>query len=204
MAKKNSEKVSNEEIEKNTKAAMRDIALDYGPFVIVLIFVIVIRLFICSPVRVDGSSMDTTLSDGQILLLYKLKVHTKGINRFDIVVINSESDGEIIKRVIGLPGEFIKYVIEEKDGITKGVLYVNNKVVEEIGPSDEAKLQTCKFNGDICKDGIQLGENEYFVMGDNRPVSKDSRIIGPINKSRIQGITEIRLFPFSKFGSIKK
>ena len=204
MAKKNSVVDNNDEIEKNTKAAMRDIALDYGPFIILICFVIIIRMFICSPVRVDGSSMDTTLADGQILLLYKLKLHTKGISRFDIVVINADKDGEIIKRVVGLPGEFVRYAIEERDGVTKGILYVNNKVVEEIGPSDEAKLQTCKFNGDICKDGIQLGENEYFVMGDNRGVSKDSRIIGPINKSKIQGITDIRLFPFSKFGKIQK
>ena len=201
MAKKE-KKQTNEVVEKNTKNAVRDMALEYGPFIIILLFILVIRLFIASPIKVQGTSMLPTLEQGDYMLLYKLKMKVKGLNRFDIVVVKL-SDGDIIKRVIGLPGETVKYEVKEEEGETKGILYVDGKVIEEEFLDNEAKTSTCIRENKLCGEGVTLGQDEYFVMGDNRKVSHDSRYIGPIKKDQIKGITELRLFPFTKFGNIK-
>jgi len=201
MAKKE-KKQTNEVVEKNTKNAVRDMALEYGPFIIILLFILIIRLFIASPIKVQGTSMLPTLEQGDYMLLYKLKMKVKGLNRFDIVVVKL-SDGDIIKRVIGLPGETVKYEVKEEEGETKGILYVDGKIIEEEFLDNEAKTSTCIRENKLCSEGVTLGQDEYFVMGDNRKVSHDSRYIGPIKKDQIKGITELRLFPFSKLGNIK-
>ena len=208
MAKKDKivvegKKVSKEEIEANTKKAARDMFTEYGPFLILLAFIIVIRVFIASPFRVQGTSMVPTLKNNDYMLLYKLKKNVKGINRFDIVVVDS-SQGAIIKRVIGLPGEFIKYEVKEEDGVSKGILYVNGMVVDEsFFLPNEYTSATCHRSTDICNEGIQLKDDEYFVMGDNRAVSMDSRMLGAFSKKQIRGIADLRLFPFKSFGSVK-
>lgn len=201
MAKKE-KKQTNEVVEKNTKNAVRDMALEYGPFIIILLFILIIRLFIASPIKVQGTSMLPTLEQGDYMLLYKLKMKVKGLNRFDVVVVKL-SDGDIIKRVIGLPGETVKYEVKEEEGETKGILYVDGKIIEEEFLDSDAKTSTCIRENKLCSEGVTLGQDEYFVMGDNRRVSHDSRYIGPINKDQIKGITELRLFPFSKFGNVK-
>ena len=201
MAKKE-KKQTNEVVEKNTKNAVKDMALEYGPFIIILLFILIIRLFIASPIKVQGTSMLPTLEQGDYMLLYKLKMKVKGLNRFDIVVVKL-SDGDIIKRVIGLPGETVKYEVKEEEGETKGILYVDGKVIEEEFLDNEAKTSTCIRENKLCSEGVTLGLDEYFVMGDNRKVSHDSRYIGPIKKDQIKGITELRLFPFTKIGNIK-
>ena len=194
---------SKDEVEKNTKSAARDMFLEYGPFLILLTFIIVIRMFIASPFKVQGTSMVPTLKDGDYMLLYKLKKNVKGINRFDIVVANS-SQGAIIKRVIGLPNEFIKYEVKEEDGVTKGILYIDGKIVdEEYFLPNEYTSATCYRNTSICEEGLQLKDDEYFLMGDNRAVSMDSRMLGTFNSKQIKGIADLRLFPFKSFGSVK-
>ena len=147
--------------------------------------------------------MMPTLQDGNYMLLYKLKKRINGINRFDIVVVDY-SEGQIIKRVIGLPKETIKYEVKEEDGTKKGILYVDGKVVEENFIEDDYKAATCIRNTQLCDQGITLGEDEYFVMGDNRAVSLDSRVLGVFNSKKIKGIAELRLFPFNKFGNVSK
>ena len=154
---------------------------EYLPYVIIIIAVILIRAFIITPVRVQGPSMNNTLENGDILLLYKLGK----INRFDVVVLQEEDDKEvIIKRVIGMPGETISIVDD--------VIYINGEKLEEnysIGNTGDYKVTT-------------LGSDEYFLLGDNRTVSKDSRIIGPVKKKDIKGKTIFRLYPFKKIGTI--
>ncbi len=152
------------------------------PYVIIIIVVALIRTFIVTPVRVSGASMDPTLTDGEIMLLYKLSK----INRNDIVVIDTDTeDGYIIKRVIALPGETIEY--------EKGSLFINGKKHSD----NFADGETEDF------DRVKLKGDEYFVMGDNREWSKDSRIIGPINEKDILGTTSITIFPFNKIGKAK-
>ena len=152
-------------------------------FTILLLIIIIIRIFFYSPIRVNGSSMYPTLQDKEFMILNKIGLQ-KGINRFDIVVV--ESNGKyIIKRVIGLPSESIMY--------SDNKLYINGKVIED----NYSKSETENFENVILKD------NEYFVMGDNREVSKDSRVIGPVNIKNIKGKTNLVIFPFSKLGIVE-
>lgn len=152
-------------------------------FTILLLIIIIIRIFFYSPIRVNGSSMYPTLQDKEFMILNKIGLQ-KGINRFDIVVV--ESNGKyIIKRVIGLPGESVMY--------NDNKLYINGKVIED----NYSKSETENFENVILKD------NEYFVMGDNREISKDSRVIGPVNIKNIKGKTNLVIFPFSKLGIVE-
>lgn len=152
------------------------------PYLLIIVVIILIRTFIITPVRVDGTSMNKTLADGDILLLYKLAK----IDRFDIVVLDEEYDDEIIiKRIIGLPGE----TVEIKDGD----IYINDILM----PDDEyAYGDTSDY------DKITLGNDEYFILGDNRLISKDSRYFGAVKKDDIMGEAVFRLWPFSGFGLI--
>jgi len=164
---------------------MKKIWNEIKDYIFIILAVVLIRTFIVTPAIVDGGSMDNTLENGQLVLINKFIYRFDDINRFDIVVINNDADSDkIIKRVIGLPNEIIEY----RDNI----LYINGKKVEaEIGFIDT-------------KDFIaKTGENEYFVLGDNRPISKDSRYFGSFKKDKILGRVTIRLFPFSKFGLVK-
>ena len=151
------------------------------PYVLIIIAVILIRTFIITPVRVDGASMDQTLEDGQILLLYKLA----NIDYGDIVVLDEEKEGEIIiKRIIGMPKDTVS--------IKDNTVYVNGEELEE----DYAYGETSDY------EEITLGDDEYFILGDNRPISKDSRYFGPVKEDEIIGKVIFRLWPFNKFGTI--
>ena len=152
------------------------------PYVVIVVVVVLIRTFIITPVRVDGDSMKNTLKNGDILLLYKLS----SINRFDIIVLDEEKDNEkIIKRVIGLPGETV--------AIKKGKIYINDKVIDD----EYAYGETSDYNK------VTLKDDEYFILGDNRLISKDSRYFGPIKDNEIKGKIVFRLFPFTKIGTVQ-
>ena len=202
--KKTEELTKEEEIKINTKNAIKDTVMEYVPFLILLAFIVIIRIFIASPISVSGTSMVPTLQEGDYVLQYKLKKRVKGINRFNIVILNN-SEGTLVKRVIGLPGETLKYEVKEENGQVTNALYIDGKKIEEDFLADEYKNNTCAYNNPLCtEEGITLKENEYFVMGDNRRDSKDSRIFGAVKEDDISGIAEIRLFPFKKFGKIDK
>ena len=152
------------------------------PYIVIVLVVVLIRTFIITPVRVDGDSMKNTLKNGDILLLYKLG----SINRLDIIVLDEEKDNEkIIKRVIGLPGETV--------AIKKGKIYINDKVIDD----EYTYGETSDY------DKVTLEDDEYFILGDNRLISKDSRYFGPIKKSEIKGKIVFRVFPFTKIGTVQ-
>lgn len=189
-----------EVIKKETKKAQLDLFLGYMPYIIIILFVVIIRLFIATPVRVNGSSMSPTLKNGDTMILYKLTKKIRGIKRFDIVVVQTDS-GKLIKRVIGLPGDKIEYKIEkDKEDNEIGVLYINGKKTEETFLSDEAKVNTCAEDWYICGEEVTIPDGEYFVMGDNRINSKDSRMIGTVEDSDILGTTEIIIWPLGRIG----
>lgn len=192
------------EVEQNTKKAHMDMVLEYMPYVIIIVFVVLIRTFIATPIKVNGSSMSPTLYNGDHMLLYKLTPKTRGIKRFDIVVISTDS-GKLIKRVIGLPGEKIKYeVIKDEEENEHGILYINGEVVEENFLTEEAKNATCVYDTKICNgEEVEIPDGEYYVMGDNRINSKDSRMIGTVEKDKIMGTTQIVLFPFNRIGKVE-
>ncbi len=152
------------------------------PYGIIIVVVVLIRTFIITPVKVDGSSMKETLFDKDILLLYKLS----SIDRYDIVVLDEAYDDEIIiKRIIGMPGESVS--------IKNNKIYVNDEEID----NSFAYGTTSDY------DKITLGDDEYFILGDNRLISKDSRYFGPVKKEEIKGKVIFRLYPFNKIGTIK-
>lgn len=155
------------------------------PYIIIILVVILVRMFIITPVQVIGSSMYPTLEAKEILLLNKKLISGDKYNRFDIVVIKYNNE-TIIKRIIGLPGENIEYL--------DNTLYIDGEIVKEnFSHSDTQDFDT----DDVIPD------DSYFVLGDNREVSMDSRIIGFIDKKDIVGKANIRLFPFKRFGFIE-
>lgn len=151
------------------------------PYIIIVVVVVLIRSFIATPVRVDGDSMNKTFKNGDILILYKLSK----IERFDVIVLHEEKDNEkIIKRVIGMPGDTV--------AIKDGEIYINDEKIDD----EYAYGMTSDY------DRITLKSDEYFILGDNRLISKDSRYFGPIKEKEIKGKVVFRIFPFSKFGKI--
>lgn len=203
MSEKNLTLEEKETINKNTKKASKDLFLEYMSYLIIIFFVVIIRLFVATPVNVKGSSMSPTLQNGDTMILYKLTKNIRGIKRFDIVVIKTDS-GDLIKRVIGLPGDKIKYEVKYVNEEKTGVLTINGEVVEEKFLTTSKKVGTCETNWTICSEEITVPEGEYFVMGDNRDDSKDSRMIGTIPFKDVKGTTELILFPFNRFGKVKK
>jgi len=149
------------------------------PYIIITIVVILIRSFVISPVRVDGLSMYPTLNNNDYLLLNKFD---KSYERFDIIALKYK-DEKLVKRIIGLPGEYVEYLDNK--------LYIDGKIIEE----KFLKEETGDFNLTILGYD-KVPNNCYFVVGDNRDNSQDSRIIGFINKDDILGIV---LFNVSKF-----
>jgi len=152
---------------------------NYGSYILIIISVVLIRSFIVTPIKVSGSSMVKTLEDGEIMLLYKLA----DIKREDIVVVDKSVEGNlIIKRVIGMPGDTISC----KDSI----IYINDEVYDD--------NHAYGITTDFAK--LTLGDDEYFVLGDNRKISKDSRVFGPIKREKILGQANIVIFPFDEIG----
>ncbi len=147
--------------------------------------------FAVQPTKVLQTSMYPTLFENDMILLNKLAYTTCGPERGDIVVFDPPfaSDRSLIKRVIGLPGEWV--------GIQGDAFYINgNKLSEEV-----VKTKTnykVEFNIDR-KSGTLLGPEEYFVAGDNRDVSYDSRSFGPIKRKAILGKAEVVFWPANHF-----
>ena len=163
---------------------------------IAFVLFIVIRTYLFYPFQVVGDSMVPTLETGDRLILNKLA----DIDRFDIVVFPAPdgTDEEYVKRIIGLPGDEITYFQDE--------LYINNEKVEEhyLEALKEASDQV--LTGDFTLFSLTgeatVPDDMYFVMGDNRNVSKDSRVFGFIPAAQIEGTADLRLWPLNKIGII--
>lgn len=174
---------------------MKKIIKELIPYIVILIVVVLFRTFIATPVIVRGDSMLPNLKDKEMLILSKISYRLSSIKRFDVVVLDEskiDSDDKlIIKRVIGLPGDYIEY----KDD----VLYINGEEVKENYDRDvteDFKLEN------ICACS-KIPEGKYLVLGDNRGISKDSRYIGLIDKKYIKGKAVFRLFPLNKMSKVK-
>ena len=163
---------------------------------------IFIVVFLVQRDDVYGSSMNPTLTQGDVLFTQKLSTYFKSYKRGDIVVLDgSGMEGYtgkeyLVKRIVGLPGETIR--------IADGNVYIKAADSTEFYLLQENYLpsgvRTTVMDGGRKKgyDEITLGENEYYCMGDNRPVSNDSRNLGPFEEKRIVSVAFIRVYPFNE------
>ena len=163
-----------------------------------LIIFFVINQFFFSPVMVDGDSMEPTLTNGDYLILNKVS----SIERFDIVVFPppDQDDTQYVKRVIGVPGDSIEY--------RDDVLFLNGEPTEQIFLEDSLqKDATIYTSGDftlLTLFGVDtVPEGQYFVLGDNRLNSRDSRAFGFIDEESILGKVSFRYWPFEAFGFVE-
>lgn len=165
-----------------------------------LLIVLTITYFLISYVgqrtEVEGASMETTLADGDNLIVDKFTYHFEDPQRFDIIVFpfKYQEDTYYIKRIIGLPGETVQ--IDER-----GNIYINGEILQE---NYGREVITPDHIG-IAKEPILLGEDEYFVMGDNRNNSTDSRteVVGNIRRNDIIGKAWVRVWPLKDFGVLQ-
>jgi len=156
-------------------------------YILLITGIVLLRIFVVSPVMVDGASMEPTLYNGDYMLLNKIDYFFGEIQRFDIVVIQME-DKRIVKRIIGLPGDNVVY--------RDNRLYINDEFVEE--PYSRKKMENYSLNNKLNIETIP--ENHYLVFGDNRLVSFDSRDFGLVEKKNILGKASFVLLPLKHFG----
>ena len=156
------------------------------PYVVIVLVVVLIRTFIITPVRVNGESMEGTLHDGDILLLEK---YDTDYERFDVIVAKYNGE-KLVKRVIGLPGDTVEY--------QNNILYINGEKVDESFTDEKTEDFSLKQLG-----YDKIPEGYYFIVGDNRDDSLDSRCLGLFKKDNIEGKVIFRIFPFNNFGKIK-
>lgn len=152
--------------------------------------------FVGQRTEVSGESMASTLADGDNLIVDKITYRFRDPQRFDIIVFpfRYQEDTYYIKRIIGLPGETVQ--IDEN-----GVIYINGEVLKESYGREVIKPE---YLG-VAKNPVVLGDDEYFVMGDNRNNSTDSRseLVGNIHRKDIVGRAWLRIWPLEDFGILK-
>lgn len=164
--------------------------------VVVLAIMVMIYLFVMSPQEISGASMETNFHNGEFILTNKIEYKFTDPKRGDIVIFKSPRNKEVdyIKRVIGLPGETVR--------LSNSTFFINGKKVDE--PYLAAGTYT--FGGSFLPENtdITVPGGKYFVVGDNRPHSSDSREFGPIAKEDFIGKALLRYWPFSRMGIISR
>ena len=161
--------------------------------IIILLCVFIIPRYVVQRTIVSGTSMENTLHNNDNLIVDKISLIFNDPSRFDVVVFypyGDMSDEYYVKRVIGLPGETIQIIDD--------TIYINgSELAENYGK------EPIVYSG-TASEPLTLGPDEYFVMGDNRTASFDSRYreIGPITRDKISGKVLIRIYPFDDFGMI--
>lgn len=164
--------------------------------VVVLAIMVMIYLFVMSPQEINGASMEPTFHNGEYILTNKIVYKIQDPQRGDIVIFKSPKNKEIdyIKRIIGLPGDTV--------GLRNNTLYVNGQPVKEPYLTPGITI----FGGSYLAEGeeIIVPVGLYFVAGDNRSHSSDSREFGPIPKEDIIGQAILRYWPFSEFGMVSR
>lgn len=175
----------------------KSILKELGGWLIYILVIIgltyLIITFVGQRTRVSGHSMETTLSDGDNLIVDKISYRFREPERFEIVVFpyQYEENTYYIKRIIGLPGETVQ--------VADGIVYINGE------PLDENYGNEPMENAGIAGEPITLGSDEYFVLGDNRNHSFDSRdaTVGVLKREDLLGRAWIRIWPLDEFGVIR-
>ncbi|MBH1941420.1 signal peptidase I [Mobilitalea sibirica] len=188
-------------VNKKSYGGVKNLLLDlifYAALIFACIYII--PNFVLQRTIVDGSSMESTLSNGDHLYVEKLSYRFDMLDRFDVVVFypyGRDSDEYYVKRIIGLPGETVQ-IKPKEDNSEIYDIYINGEILEENYGKDPIT------DPGRAAEPIILDEDEYFVMGDNRTISKDSRfsVVGNVEKKNIGGRAFFRVSPFKKFGTI--
>lgn len=165
---------------------VREFLIDSAKYLSVAVAVLLTVIYIVSLQQVVGPSMEPNFNDGDVLILTKSHYKLFKVKRGDVVAVNDKSSKNFIKRVIGIPGDHIEY----KDN----QLYINGEKYDE-------KYLKNTITKDFKLEDIGetiIPEGEYFILGDNRTNSLDSRHIGLISKSDIIGKISLRVFPINK------
>lgn len=177
---------------------MKDPKKEIAGFIVYLAVIFLAVYFIITFVgqrtKVNGNSMEPSLQSGDNLLMDKLSYRFRDPERYEVIIFPCPTKPEeyYIKRIIGLPGETVQIIDQE--------VYIDGEKLEGedygIAPIAEPGLAA---------EPITLGEDEYFVLGDNRPISNDSRYeaVGPIHKDDIEGRALVRITPISKIGWVE-
>lgn len=200
------------------RSSFANFLAEWGPLILFMLAIFASRYFLWDPVSVDGHSMDPTLQHQEKLVMFK----TTSIDRFDIVVASeTDSDGKeklIVKRVVGMPGDTIRY---END-----VLYINDQEVDEpyldeyLAAFQKDKLQEVytynkqfqavaqaaqAFTQDANRSinfSATVPEGQYYLLGDDRLVSLDSRSVGTFARDKIKGEVVFRMWPVNRIGTV--
>ncbi len=181
------------EEEENRKGPLRELLgmLIYIGIVLAVTFLII--TFVGQRTHVSGESMENTLDDGDQLIVDKITYRFQDPERFDIIVFpfHYKENTYYIKRIIGLPGETVQ--------IADGAIYIDGEVLQESYGREVMQ------DPGIAAEPITLGEDEYFVLGDNRNQSSDSRdpSVGLIHRDEIIGRAWLRIWPLDSFGILK-
>lgn len=178
----------------NKKNALKEFLRFVFALTFVVVFTFLVVTFVGQRTRVNGSSMETTLSDHDNLIVDKLSYRFSDPKRYDIVVFphfRTTESKEIyyIKRIIGLPGETVQ--------ILNGDIYINGAKIEEHYGSEVIE------DPKMAATPIKLADDEYFVLGDNRNHSSDSREIGAVKRKDIIGRAVFRIWPLEQIGALK-
>ena len=177
--------------------------------VLTLLIYLVIHNFVAQPFEVQQSSMSPTILNGEYILIDKLSVRFDGYHYGDVIVFNPpagsglETDGiPFIKRVIGLPGDTVS--------LENGRVFVTRpgespvRIEEPYVVTRDGETASTDCPRPDCPLTWIIGDDEYFVMGDNRPSSQDSRVFGPIEKDLILGRAWLRYFPLERVGIVER
>lgn len=180
---------------KEEKRSKKSIIAELLIYIVLLLTCIyIVPEYVVQRTVVDGESMMNTLMDKESLIVNKLAYKLGSPDRFDIVTFYpfapEDTEDIFVKRIIGLPGE--KVQIKGSD------IYINDKKLTENYGKDPIT------DPGIAENPIILGEDEYFVLGDNREISEDSRFFGPVKHENLLGHAVLRVYPFDKFGLLTK
>ncbi|KKP63792.1 MAG: Signal peptidase I [candidate division WS6 bacterium GW2011_GWE1_34_7] len=180
------------------KARVTEVLGSIGSFIysftetvlISLVLAIVLYLFIMTPHEVVGNSMHPTYKNGEFLMANKISYKFSIPQRGDVIIFKYSETQDFIKRVVGIEGDEVM--------IKDGKIYINGALLDESSYLADTVVTN---GGSYIHEGqtVTVGENQYFVCGDNRTNSSDSREFGPVDKSKIKGKAWIVFFPFDEF-----
>lgn len=172
---------------------IKEFIKDTFKYIILIVVVLLIAIYVVGLQQVIGPSMEPTLKNGDIIILNKIKYKFTSIKRKDIVSLYDEESKYLIKRIIGLPGEYIEYIDNNLyvDGAIVGEIYLENNKTQDF------KLTDLGYN--------KIPEDMYLVLGDNRGNSLDSRDpkLNLIHKKNILGKVSFRIWPLNKISKLK-